>query len=124
VVKEVSKVVVATLNNDWRATIGKVDFSDIGLKYDDYNKPIQNQGMDYAHLTLTGLRLQAKAFSYSMDTISGQISEGSVRNKDGFVLSALRTDFLYCKTGVVLKDLNLETPGTTLGNYSGLSFLE
>ena len=122
VVKEVSKVVIATLNNDWRATIGKVDFSNIGFKYDDYNKPVKNKGMDYAHLALTGLRLQAKAFSYSQDTISGQISEGIVRNKDGFVLSALRTDFLYCNTGVVLKDLNLETPGTILGDYIRITY--
>ncbi len=122
VVKEVAKVVAATLNNDWRATIGKVEFSDIDLKYDDYNLPVQKKGMDYAHLALTSLRLQAKAFSYSRDTISGQISEGSVRNNNGFELSALRTEFLYCNTGVVLKDLNLETPGTTLGDYFRISY--
>ena len=88
----------------------------------DQNKPVQKQGMDYAHLAITGLRLQVKDFSYSLDNISGQIFEGSFRSNDGFILSALATKFSYSNTGVLLSELKLETPGTYLGDYLRISY--
>jgi hypothetical protein len=108
--------------NDWRITVGQVAFHDVDLKYDDFNQPALKQGMDYAHLGITGLNLQAETFSYSMDTISGRISQASLKNKDNFVLTALRTRFIYSNTGVILNDLYLETPGTILRNYLQIGY--
>ena len=90
-VKEVNKAAVEKLNSDWRTTVGNVDFSNINLKFDDSNKPVLKQGMDYAHLGLTDLNLQAETFSYSGDTISDRISEAGLRTTDGFLLTSLQT---------------------------------
>jgi len=122
VVKEVKKVAKATLNNDWRVTVGKADFSNINLKYDDFNQPVQQQGMDFAHLGITDFNLHAADFTYSMDTISGRVAAGSLKNKDDFVLKALHTEFVYSKTGVVLNNLYLETPGSTVRNYLRIGY--
>ena len=122
VVKEVKKVAVATLNNDWRVTAGNVGFTNIDLKYDDFNTPVQKQGLDYAHLGITDFNLKSEDFSYSLDTISGHVSEGSFKSKDGFILNKLQTRFTYSNTGALLEDLYLETPGTTLRNYLRIGY--
>ncbi len=120
--EDVGKVAVETLNNNWRVTVGNIDFSAIDLKFDDFNQPVQNKGMDYAHLGLSGINLQAETFLYSNDTIYGHIAKTSLKNKDGFELSALKTNFIYCNKGAILKDLYLETPGTTIRDYIRIDY--
>ncbi|WP_026898579.1 translocation/assembly module TamB [Daejeonella oryzae] len=122
VVTEVKKVATATLNNDWRLTIGNADFSNTNLKYDDFNMPVLKKGMDYAHLGITDLNLQADNFSYSLDTISGSIADASFKNKDGFVLNELQTNFIYSNTGALLEDLYIKTPGSTLRDYVRIGY--
>ena len=122
-VKEVNKATGEKLNSDWRITVEKVDFSNINLKFDDFNKPVLKQGMDYAHLGLTDLNLQAETFSYSGDTISGRISKAGLRNKDGFLLTSLQTSFIYSNRDAVatlsIPDLLITGLGNTRINVSG-----
>ncbi len=122
VIAEVKKVANASLNNDWRLTVENVDFTNNSLKYDDFNMPVMPRGIDYAHIGITDLDLQAENFSYSLDTISGNIADASFKNKDGFVLNELQTNFVYSSTGALLEDLYVKTPGTELRDYVRISY--
>jgi len=109
-------------NNNWKLTVKNIDLSNNDLQFDNFNKPELTEGMDYAHIALAGVNLKANNLSYSSDTISGQISKASFSNKDGFVLNNLTTNFIYCQTGIVLENLNLETPGTTISDYISVGY--
>ncbi|MEO8794154.1 MAG: translocation/assembly module TamB domain-containing protein [Daejeonella sp.] len=122
VVAEVKKEANATLNNDWRVTIENANFNNNNLKYDDFNMPVMRQGIDYAHLGITDLDLHAENFSYSLDTIAGHIADASFKNKDGFVLNELQTNFIYSNTGALLEDLYIKTPNTILRDYVRIDY--
>lgn len=121
--KDVKKTPEETLNSAWRITVGKVDFGDINLKFDDFNKPALQQGMDYSHLDLTGFNLQAESFIYSRDTISGRITDASLKNKDIFLITALQTNFVYSKTDaisrLIIPDLRITAFENTRINTTG-----
>lgn len=122
VVGEVDKELVATANNDWRVSIGKIDLSEIDLHFDDFNKPEQPLGIDYAHLGITGLNFQAAQFYYCPDTISGHVSDARFASKDGFKLNTLQVNFIYSSTGVLLENMYIETPGTTLREFLSVTY--
>lgn len=122
VAEEVDKELVATANNDWRVSVGKFELSEIDLHFDDFSKPEQPLGMDYAHLGITGLNFQAAQFYYSPDTISGHVSETRFASKDGFILNTLQVNFIYSNTGVLLENMYIETPGTTLSEFLSVTY--
>ena len=90
----------------------RLDSTDV--RFDDDKQRRQKEGMDYAHLGVTGLRLAAQDLAYSPDSISGAIRSAMFREGSGFRLDTLRTVFFYSDHRAQLNDLLLVTPGTVL----------
>lgn len=122
VAKQVAQEVEAQLNNDWKVFVNKVDLRNNKLQFDNFNTPLQKRGIDYGHMGLKDLNLQASGFFYSLDSISGDIATASFRDKSGFILEDLRTNFIYTNTGATLEDLYAKTPGTLLRNYVKIEY--
>lgn len=122
VAKEVTKEVNAQLNNNWKVNVSNIDIKNNNLKFDNNNMPVQRVGMDYGHMGITNLLFNAKNFYYSLDTIRGDIGNVSFRDKSGFVLNKLTTNFVYGNQGAVLDNLYLETPRTRITNYISVSY--
>ena len=79
--------------------------------------------MDYAHLHAQQFTIAINNLLYSKDSVAGSITEGRLREKNGFVLNGLATNFLYTEKQAYLKDLNLRTPGSAFKITTGeLSF--
>ena len=94
--------------------IAKVDFDNNSFTLDNDASPALKRGMDYSHLGITKLKLQAEHLYYQPDSIAGSISTFSFNDKSGVQLNELRTNFLYASSQAYLKDLYLETPDTRI----------
>ncbi len=107
-------VVADSADAGWRLQIAKTSFLNNNIQYDDESKPRQASGMDFSHLKLTGLSIEMANLLYSKDSIAGKVTKGSLQEQSGFVLNAFSTDFLYAFNQAYLKNLSIQTPGSSI----------
>ncbi len=111
-----------TTTQDWHVTAGDIQLAAINFKMDDPAAPYQPHGMDYSHLDIRNLNLNAEALYYTTDSISGDIKHLSVQERSGLDLKELRTRFAYHARGAELNDLYLATSGTVLQDHLAISY--
>jgi hypothetical protein len=104
----------ASENANWKVNFRKADFNNIAFVFDDMNAPHQKKGMDFMHLDLKNINLNANNFYYSLDTISGDINNFTLQDKSGLNIQQLKTNFYYGPKNAFLKNLYLKTPQTLL----------
>ena len=92
------------------------------LKYDDNSVPRVTNGMDYSHLGFTYLSLKARNLEYNIDTTIVSVQSGSLKEQSGFVLNNLTTDFTMTPSGVSMKNLDIETPGSSIKKTAVISY--
>jgi hypothetical protein len=103
-------------NNNWQLKLNSIKIDSVDFQFDDYNSVAVKKGIDYKHLDLNGLKLNANTFFYSQKMTSGTISEFKISDKSGVQIDSLTTDFFYGNQGSYLKKLYLKTPQTELKN--------
>ncbi|WP_051224398.1 translocation/assembly module TamB domain-containing protein [Flavobacterium tegetincola] len=105
-----------TTQNNWQLKLNSIKIDSVDFKFDDYNSVAIQKGIDYKHLDLKGLKLDATTFFYSEKMISGTINNFKFSDKSGVQVDSLTTDFFYGNQGSYLKKLYLKTPQTELKN--------
>ncbi|HET8828963.1 MAG TPA: translocation/assembly module TamB domain-containing protein [Pelobium sp.] len=105
---------VAAENANWKVNLRNADFKNIAFAFDDMNAPKAKKGMDFMHLDLKNINLDADNFYYSLDTISGEINSFTLQDKSGLNIQELKTNFYYGPKNAFLKNLYLKTPQTLL----------
>ncbi|PWG79083.1 translocation/assembly module TamB domain-containing protein [Pararcticibacter amylolyticus] len=113
VTQEAKKAAEATANN-WKFTVTDINLENNNIRFDDFNMPVLKRGMDFSHLSINSLSLNAEDLVYALDTISGKINSGSFREKSGFDLRKFETEFFYGAKEAYLKDLDIQTPVTRI----------
>lgn len=126
VVKAVKKldtlVASPTSGKGWIATIGKINFNNDNIKFDnDATKPIA-KGLDFAHMDIKDLNADVENLAYSPDTISGKVNSFTFSEKSGLVIEKFHTSFLYGPKSAYLNDLLVETPQTVLQQQLQVSY--
>ncbi|MGI4750019.1 MAG: translocation/assembly module TamB domain-containing protein [Janthinobacterium lividum] len=124
-VKEASKKAVdkdttqktAAEEKGWTVKLAKVAFAENDIQFDNNAQKAMPKGIDYAHLNLKGLTVDADDILYSPTTISGKINQFAFTEKSGVQIKNFRTTFLYGQKQSFLKNLYLETPGTIIRDY-------
>lgn len=106
----------------WKVLATQLKLNNVNFVLEDENAPRQQYGMDYAHLNVQNVSLQAKDIVYTTDTISGNIAHLSLKEHSGFDLKELKTVFAYHNSGAYLKDLYLETANTVLQEYIAIQY--
>jgi hypothetical protein len=119
--KEVAETADA-VSTFWAFSSDKINLKNNQLRYDDQNLPRQSRGMDYAHLDIKNLNLNADHFVFAQDTISGKINSASMQEKSGFQLQRLNANFFYGSNKAYLEDLYLETDKTLIRNEIKLAY--
>lgn len=102
--------------NNWQLKLNSIKIDSFDFQFDDYNSVAVKKGIDYKHLDLKGLKLDANTFFYSPKMISGTIKDFRLSDKSGVQIDSLTTDFFYGNQGSYLKKLYLKTPQTELKN--------
>lgn len=120
--EQVNKSAKAQAENPWKISLEKVSFSNNHIRFDNGNRPRQKKGMDYAHLDVSGLTLDASNLAFTPTAYSGDIAQLALTEQSGFVLKQLHTSFLYNDQGAYLKNLLLETDQTLLRNEIGVAW--
>lgn len=111
-----------TTDNKWKVTLKEIGLADIAFRYDDDNTAPSIKGIDYAHLDLTGLSLDARNITYSAEAIAARIKSLKVQERSGLHIQDFRTDAAYSNTGVVLSNLYLETDDSAIRNHLAASW--
>ncbi|WP_432671327.1 translocation/assembly module TamB domain-containing protein [Flavobacterium sp. SM2513] len=105
-----------TSRNNWQLKLNTIKVDSVNFKFDDYNSVAIQKGIDYKHLDLKGLKLDANALFYSTKMISGSINNFKLTDKSGVQVDSLTTNFFYGNQGSYLKKLYLKTPQTEVKN--------
>lgn len=113
--KETETDAISSKNN-WQLKLNSIKIDSVDFKFDDYNSVALKKGIDYKHMDLKGLQLDANKLFYSSQMISGTIKDFSLADKSGVQIDTLTTDFFYGNQGSYLKKLYLKTPQTELKN--------
>ncbi|MEO6818140.1 MAG: translocation/assembly module TamB domain-containing protein [Ginsengibacter sp.] len=120
---KVSKdTMITTPTPSMKIIAGDITINSSSLKFDDVSAPNAPSGMDYAHLFLKDLSIHAKDLQYSTDTILASIKSATLKDKSGFVLNKMHTDFAMNPSGVSLGDLLIETPGSVIQRSADISY--
>lgn len=106
----------STSQNNWKLNVNEVELDSVAFKFDDFNSKPLARGIDYKHLDLNNLKLEANSIVYSSEVISGTLNSFKINDKSGVQVDSLTTDFSYGKKGAFLKKLYLKTPQTRLQN--------
>ncbi|PZF72880.1 translocation/assembly module TamB domain-containing protein [Taibaiella soli] len=109
-------------SSNWRVQLTEGKLNNVSYVMDDENSPKQKSGMDYMHLNAQNLNLDAEDLLYTSDTISGNIKHLSVKEKSGFDLRELKTQFAYYSKGAYLRNLLLQTDQTVIQNYIQIGY--
>ncbi len=112
--KEVEQEVKSQVEAGWKVYVASIDLTNNNFQFDNDNSPKLQTGMDYAHLKADSITLKADEVVLTKDSIAGKITKATFREKSGFVLNELQTDFLYAGSESHLENLYLQTPGTEL----------
>ena len=100
----------------WRVTARDLNLSNIGFILNDEHVKRAPSGIDYSHLDIKNLTLDADHVNYTTDTISGNIQHLAASEQSGLDLRELKTNFEYNPQGAYLHDLYLQTDNTILQN--------
>lgn len=101
----------------WKIDVDHLIVNDFNFAFNNNNFNKIKQGIDYNHLILSDLTLKGNSISLSENAYNGTIDSFVFKEKSGFELQALATNFNYTDKGASLKNLYLKTPQTTLQNY-------
>ncbi len=101
----------------WTVKLTKVAFANNDIQFDNNSQKPAARGIDYMHLGLKGLTVNADSILYSPTTISGKINQFAFSEKSGIQVKQFHTLFLYGQKQSFFKNLYLETPGTIIRDY-------
>ncbi len=120
--QQAAQEVQAQATVPWDFKVAKVRFDNASVKFDDDSKPVVASGMDYSHLKADSLTLYADNVVYNKDATGLTVTKGYMKEKSGFVLTALQGDLLYGAHESYLKNLVIKTPGTELKRSLSLQY--
>lgn len=93
---------------------GRLLLKDINFTFDDLQQPHQKEGIDYVHLDLKDVALDAENAYYTIDSTSGIINHLAAKEKSGVDLRKFKSSFAYYAHGAYLHDLYLETTNSVI----------
>ena len=102
--------------------MSRFDFENNFFQYDDDNKKALSSGIDYSHLKLDHIVIQAKNLSVGPDEYKGDIGLITLTEKTGFELRKLSTQFLYNTKSIQIKNLFIKTNRSEIRNQSFIKY--
>ena len=128
-VKEAAKTAVdkdttdnAPTEKGWTVRLNKVAFDNNDIQFDNNASKRIPHGIDFMHLGIKGLTVDADSIYYSPTTISGKINQFAFSEQSGVQVKQFHTQFLYGQKESFMKDLLLQTPNTIIRNYVDVKY--
>jgi hypothetical protein len=102
--------------SNWKVKLNEVAFEKVNFTFDDANGDAVQKGIDYRHLGVKNLNLDAEKLAYNPETVSGKINSMKAEEKSGVKIESFKTDFFYGEKTAYLKNLYFKTPQSTVRN--------
>lgn len=96
--------------------VDNLDLSRTNFSFDDLMAPQQKEGIDFVHLDLRDVAINAEGVYYTLDSTSGKINKIAAKEKSGLDLQEFKTQFAYHTHGVYLRELYVQTSNSVLQN--------
>ena len=103
-----------TTGKPWKLGISGIRISGSQFTYNNGLKDTVASGIDYNHLSLSGLNMEIRRLAVFPDSITAQIRSLSLKEKSGFILNDLYTNCLISKDSVVARQLHIKTQGSEI----------
>lgn len=84
------------------------------FSYHDYNQELLRPGVDWSHLDLSKIHLDAHNFLMLNDTFSAFFNNLSTHESSGFALDSLAGDAYFSSVRTALENMHIATPNTSL----------
>ena len=98
----------------WNVAVKELQAAGVNFIMDNDNDARLPAGIDYSHLNVQGLAINAKDIKYTSDTIAGNVKHLAVKEQSGLDVRELRTRFVYQPQGATLSGLYLLTANTVI----------
>lgn len=98
------------------AQIGAISIVAPKLTYDDLNAPEQLKGLDYGHIALSNLTIDAEKIYGSADSVSVLLNKFGFNEKSGVAIQELSGKFQYTPTAFLATSFLFKTPHSKIQN--------
>ncbi len=112
----------AATSPGWTVSLGELFLADNNFRYENFNEPVQDEGMDFNHLLVSNIQMKVNDIRYSENEIQADLNHFSFREKSGFVLSNFTTEIRVDKTKAALNNLLIKTPHTEIKDHIAISY--
>jgi hypothetical protein len=101
--------------------LNSISLAENNIQFDNLaEKPAK--GMDFNHLNIKKLSLQAEKVAYSDAGILVNVKSGALKEKSGFELLKLQGDVAYTPKQTKINNLIIKTPNTSIENNTQLDY--
>ncbi|MBI1837445.1 MAG: translocation/assembly module TamB domain-containing protein [Flavobacteriia bacterium] len=90
--------------------LNEINIEDVSFYYDDNRKYYSSFGLDYDHIHLKHVTINARHITVIDDVIRANITKIAAIDKSGFVLNSFSTYCKISKKGVLMENLSIRTP--------------
>ncbi len=110
-----------TSKGGWGLSCERILLNEADFAYHDYNRKPIEYGLDFNHICLSNLSIDAANFRQVADTSMVRFNRITVKDCSGFDLDTLRADFKFSKTLMSFDSLFIRTPDSRI-DIPSLSF--
>ncbi|MFD0763882.1 translocation/assembly module TamB domain-containing protein [Mucilaginibacter lutimaris] len=113
-IKKIDTLTSRTQAKGWSARLDKVVFTNNNIKFDNDAQKQLPRGLDFAHMNIKNLNVDAEKIGYSTDSLSGRVNSFTFTEKSGLAIEKFHTTFFYGPKNAYLKDLLVQTPRSVI----------
>ena len=95
--------------SSWKLAINKIQLRSNAFTFNN-KASAPAEGLDFGHLGLQGININAENILYSTDSISASINQIAFKDKSGFQLDTTHAGIRYTNQGIEATDLYIKTP--------------
>lgn len=96
----------------WQVLANKIDLTNAYIQFDDEEHPKQKSGLDYFHINVKDLLLNAESVNFSENNYAGKIQQMHFKEQSGLSIVEFGTQFSYTNKEAFVKGFNLKTDKT------------
>ncbi len=111
----------STSASNWNFTVSNLSMKNNSVKTDD-NAVAVKEGLDFSHIDLNSIFINAKKIRYSKDSITASVDQLSFKDKNSFRLDTAHAVIVYTKSGISAMELYVKTPQSLLQNAVSIKY--
>ena len=118
------KVLTSTKSgaNSWQLQLKALDLKNNLLAYTDNSAAPLAEGMDYRHLRLKDLNVNARNITASPEKVDMELTDMNFKERSGFQLLKFKSSIVYDKHHMLLSELDLQTSHSQLKGHLGVNY--